>query len=346
VTISLLVLGTRDDDHVDVVATKLAELGRSVCVADHNHPPTFSITQGPSGVVQFCYDEYSWDSECRDFVVWNRSKLWWGSPVFFGRSFADQPSYDDADTLRSLLYLAEEWQGVYRVLMSFFADRTLNRPSSVFLGNKLLQQREAASCGFRIPESISTNDKNRILAFIDDNCEVVMKSLAGARMIPRREMGEVVPTDVMTMDVDRASVQEADETEFRAGPSFFQSKISKDHELRIVVVDGEMFTFAIPSQDFEHTRTDWRYGNDILSFTPCALPDRVAAGVRTLMASLGLAMGSVDLIVDRSGDYWFLEVNPEGAWGWLDPLVSGRISDSVACLFDRRIRGGDDAELG
>lgn len=341
--ISMLVLGTRDDPHVDVVASKLARLGHRVCVADHNHPPAFSIAQEPTGTVRFRYDEHVWTSECRAFAVWNRSKLWWGSPVFFGRGFADQPRYDEDDTLRSLLYLAEEWQGMYRVLMSFFAEQTVNRPHSVFLGNKLLQQRAAAGCGFRIPPSISTNDRDRILAFIDDNGEVVMKSLADAKLIPRAEMGEVVPTDVMTMDVDRADVAEAAATEFRAGPSFFQRKIAKDHELRVVVVDDEIFAFAIPSQDYEHTRTDWRYGNDVLAFTPCALPDDVACGVRTLMATLGLAMGSVDFIVDGDGDYWFLEVNPEGAWGWLDPIVSGGISDAVAQLFDKRIRGGGAA---
>ena len=339
--IALLVLGTRDDYHVDVVASKLDGLGHRVCVADHNHPPTFSIMQEASGTVRFRYDEHCWTSECRDFALWNRSKLWWGSPVFFGRSFADQPRYEDVETLRSLLYLAEEWQGVYRVLMSFFADRTVNRPHSVFLGNKLFQQRAAAGCGFRIAQSISTNDKDRIIAFIDDNRAVVMKSLADAKMIPRPEMGEVVPTDVMTMDVDRAIVQGTDEAEFRAGPNFFQRKIGKDHELRVVVVDDQIFAFAIPSQAYEHTQTDWRYGNDVLKFTPCSLPDEVANGVRTLMATLGLAMGSVDLIVDRSGDYWFLEVNPEGAWGWLDPVVSGRISDAIAHLFDKRIRGTD-----
>lgn len=337
--ISLLVLGTRDDFHVDVVASKVAGLGHLVCVADHNHPPAFLIAQEPCGTVRFRYGEHAWTSERRDFVVWNRSKLWWGSPVFFGRSFADQPRYDEGDTLRSLLYLAEEWQGVYRVLMSFFAEQTVNRPQSVFLGNKLLQQRAATGCGFRIAPSISTNDKDRILAFIDENGEVVMKSLADAKLIPRSEMGEVVPTDVMTMDVDRAAVEEAGETEFRAGPNFFQRKIAKDHELRVVVVDDEIFAFAIPSQDYEHTSTDWRYGNHILAFTPCTLPDDVARGVRTLMAALGLAMGSVDFIVDGAGDYWFLEVNPEGAWGWLDPVVSGGISDAVAQLFDKRIRG-------
>lgn len=45
---------------------------------------------------------------------------------------------------------------------------------------------------------------------------------------------------------------------------------------------------------------------------------------------LGLAYAAIDLIVSRDGRVVFLELNPSGAWAWLDAAVDAGITDLVA----------------
>jgi putative transposase len=45
---------------------------------------------------------------------------------------------------------------------------------------------------------------------------------------------------------------------------------------------------------------------------------------------LGLAYGAVDLILEPSGNYVFLEVNSMGQWHWIEHLVGLPISEAIA----------------
>lgn len=48
-----------------------------------------------------------------------------------------------------------------------------------------------------------------------------------------------------------------------------------------------------------------------------------------LVNELGLAFGAIDLIKSKSGDYVFLENNPNGQWVWIENQTGQSISDAV-----------------
>ena len=145
----------------------------------------------------------------------------------------------------------------------------------------------------------------------------------------------------MTMVVTLEQANAVTDEQFRFVPSFVQRNIRKDHELRIVFVDGKMFAFRVGSQTLRLTETDWRYGNAFLPFDPVELPQDVANQLSSFMGRCGLVLGSIDMIVDTQGDYWFLEVNQDGAWAWLDDKVDGLIGDCFAATFcDRAAKSG------
>ena len=53
------------------------------------------------------------------------------------------------------------------------------------------------------------------------------------------------------------------------------------------------------------------------------------------MESLNLVYGAIDLIVTPEGKYFFLEVNPSGAWGWVEKRANLPVSESIARLLVR-----------
>ena len=69
-------------------------------------------------------------------------------------------------------------------------------------------------------------------------------------------------------------------------------------------------------------------------WSPHALPAPVAENLSRLMQELRLDYGRADFLLTAEGEYVFLEVNPNGEWGWLDKDgshgVLPRILDAVS----------------
>ena len=93
-----------------------------------------------------------------------------------------------------------------------------------------------------------------------------------------------------------------------------------------------MFTsVAIFSQADDQTKVDYRKYNlkTPNRVIPYQLPAEIEHKLALLNERLGLNTGSIDLIVDREGQFYFLEVNPTGQFQDL--------SESCNLSIDRRI---------
>lgn len=100
-------------------------------------------------------------------------------------------------------------------------------------------------------------------------------------------------------------------------PSFIQNYISKNIELRVFYLDGNIWAMAIYSQSDNKTNIDFRnYNFEKPNRTvPYELPESIKKKILKLMNELKLNCGSLDLILDSEDNYYFLEVNPVGQFG-------------------------------
>lgn len=97
-------------------------------------------------------------------------------------------------------------------------------------------------------------------------------------------------------------------------PSLITGLVEKKLEIRSFYIDGHFFSMAIFSQSSEKTKIDFRkYGDN--RNEPYKLPDEIEKKLRNVFNELELNCGSVDLIVDKNGNYVFLEINPVGQFG-------------------------------
>lgn len=58
------------------------------------------------------------------------------------------------------------------------------------------------------------------------------------------------------------------------------------------------------------------------------LPQHIEDSCREYVANAGLVFGALDL-VEHSGEFYFLEINPNGEWGWLEKTVGVKISSAI-----------------
>lgn len=319
---SLVVLGTRVDPHVEVVVEKILEdPAAKVFVLDYRDDTRFAASVDPHGGFKLEVN----GEIVPPFIVWDRRKLVPGSAL-----------YVEGDEEHSG-YIAQEWRALYTLIAGISGDRVVNTLKARACMIKPYQQMIAARSGLKSPSTLVSNDLDSVLSMQSTVGGLILKSLSGAKISTHGE-GEHVPFNVMTMRVSKESLASADASSIACCPHFFQKEVVKSHKLRVVCIDQDIVAFRINSQVYESTRVDWRKAIDVIEFEQVELDPRIHTCVLRFMSAMGLAHGSIDLLVDRDGETWFLECNQDGAWAWLDIRCDGRISDLIASSFLKRMR--------
>ena len=209
--------------------------------------------------------------------------------------------------------------GAWRVL----ADRCVSPPDAMQGARwKMQQLATAARLGLRVPETIVTNEPAAAAAFANAG-STIAKAVAEVRVETTSEVliGE---TFVLESDFDPESV--------RPAPVLLQRRVDKVADLRVTAVGRLLFAVRIVTPegapiDFRQTEPrDCRY-------EVVGLPQGVAARLLSYLDAFGLRFGAFDLAEDRSGTLWFLECNPAGQWGWLQPFTGLDITGALVDLL-------------
>ncbi len=194
--------------------------------------------------------------------------------------------------------------------------------------NKLVTLERARALGLRTPTFSVSNLRSHAHGLSKSDCGYVTKAMSDGLFIfddSDTKTGYFTYTEELSPDLLQGMGE-------RITPSFFQQYIAKAFELRIFFLDDEFRTGAIFSQNDEQTKVDYRKYNDERPnrVIPFQLPKEIELKLKRLAHELGLNTGSFDMIVDTSGEYYFLEVNPVGQFGPLSESCNYKIERMVA----------------
>jgi len=218
-------------------------------------------------------------------------------------------------------------------LWSFYTTlkaRWVNPPlvgTKLLEDNKLFQLEFASKIGLNVPETIITNDPDEVTRFAERHSGVVvLKPLYTSCIVSSSDELFLIYTRKLTTKEIRG---EADT--IRSCPVFVQQYIPKKLELRITVVGAQVFSCAIYSQERNESACDWRH-SDIASLRheTFQLPANVEDKVKKLVNTLGLVYGAIDMIVTPSDEFFFLEINPNGQWLWIEQITGQKLSRAIA----------------
>ncbi|MBB5916273.1 hypothetical protein BJY24_005185 [Nocardia transvalensis] len=188
------------------------------------------------------------------------------------------------------------------------ADRTATR--------KIVQLETARRSGFAIPETLITNDPDEARSFVGSRRGAVVYKRTGTGRAEFSETRLILPSDL-----DRLGT-------IRSAPTTFQDYIDAECDLRVVWIDGIEWAVRIDSQAGVG-RVDSRLDTSV-DFAPARLPASVSKSLATLMGALGLAFGVLDIRLGVDGEYYFLEVNPQGQFAYLEIKTGLPIFESLA----------------
>lgn len=196
--------------------------------------------------------------------------------------------------------------------------------------SKMVQYRAALDCGFIVPDTIYANSKSGVEAFAQKHQILCLKAIEGTDIWDEEKGVDYV---FYTQTLSSENVKAIPEEAFIQTVNFVQEYVPKAYELRVTVVDTDVFAAKILSQGLpdDKGKIDWRQGYDNgLSFVECQLPEIIRQRCIAVVHALGLNFGCLDLIVRPDGEYVFLECNPNGQWLWVELATGMKISESIA----------------
>lgn len=192
---------------------------------------------------------------------------------------------------------------------------------------KPLQLVHAARAGLAIPDTLVTNDPVQARRFRaaqpDGLCAVKALRMEAATDAD----GYRVPWTAVWADDGAAS-----DTSIAMSPTIYQGYVEKVVELRCVVIGDEIYAAEMDTQSREMTRIDSRLDSTVPT-RPHQLPPDVQAAVFRLVESFGIRFASMDLVLEPSGRYVFLDLNPGGQWLWIEELTGLPLTDAMTRLL-------------
>lgn len=136
-------------------------------------------------------------------------------------------------------------------------------------------------------------------------------------------------TSVYTSRINWEDLQ--DDDEIRIAPVIYQKHLKKKYDIRVTVVGEKVFSAAIDSQKIPSAVLDWRKTEtENITHLDHQLPEDIEAKCIAFLKNLGLSYGAIDFVLTPENDYYFLEINPNGQWVWLEDRLGFSISDEIA----------------
>lgn len=207
--------------------------------------------------------------------------------------------------------IADQWRTLIAALANVAGPTWVSEPMKIRAAeDKSRQLRHAAAAGLIVPDTLWTNDLKEARAFVARwGGEAVVKSVASAWW-EKAGQGHFVFASLVGADELPVAGRLA------SAPVCFQQPIVPKRDIRVTVA-GDAVLSAIRDTTFGRPEPlDWRRASE-RAWSPYVLPPDIADACRELVGGLGLRFGGIDLALDDSGVYWFLELNPNGEWGWL-----------------------------
>lgn len=219
-------------------------------------------------------------------------------PVFL-RNTPSQPLSEECQLYKS------QWMAFIRGLMIFDRVKWVNFPQSVYLAeSKPYQLYLANQIGFITPKTIIANCP------VSQNLgnEVIIKSIDTVYLKNKKYNYFAYSNILKSSSLNNYELQFA--------PFMMQELLTNKTDIRVTVIGNRVFSHKVISDTA--IEGDWRkISKDKLKYEEFILSDEIKQKCLKLNELLNLNYSAIDF-VECGGNFFFLEVNPTGEWGFLN----------------------------
>lgn len=177
---------------------------------------------------------------------------------------------------------------------------------------KSVELQIARRCGLKIPDTLMSNNPGAVRTFLQRGARSVCKGFT-PHVWQKNGYTSVAITETFELTSDKLPSDEV----LTYAPAIYQELIPKEYDIRMVLMGNRVYSYALKNTK---KALDWRqdagFGHVSAELVPT--PPDVEKGVLEFARQSGVCFGSLDFGVDAQGQWWFLEINEQGQFLWLD----------------------------
>lgn len=318
----ITIFGDRQDPHTQEIHQKIRALDNPCTIIStaredlKNTSFIFSSNYGQGSGIQVTQRNITLNTDdiCSAWVL---------QPIF--SLFSTTEEYFNQELKFWFFTWRESLNGMYALLErrgllanGYISDAIANQ-------NKIRYISASLTVTLKQPKTIISNNRISLLNFFQNvNSPVIIKTLHQMQLSIDSE-----PTMLLA-----SIVQEDDFIEFQQAnecPIFLQEYIDKIYDIRLTVVGNSIFSCKIDATHSDAGRVDWRaYDLANTPHTEYNLPSEIKLEIIYICTQLKLDYATIDLCVNRSGDYYILDINPFGKYLWIEDAIGAPITDAIA----------------
>jgi hypothetical protein len=302
----ILIVASDEDVHARRVAQEIEHIGAPAAIFDWRTAANTSVASLRYGTdrarrsVRLLDDHRAFDLREVDAVWTRRVGPATVPPSILG---VDQRSF----------VAAEWWDLLYGLLDGPHAVSPLDAQRSA---TKPAQLARAPRAGLTIPDTLITSDPLEAGGFIDEH---------GGRVV-HKTMNS--PRDRLLATLRWEERHRSDLARLPLVPTIFQELIEGPRDLRVTVIGTTCYAASIEG-GASAKHVDSRLDVDV-PIIPFELPPALASALIDLMGLLGLTFATIDLKQAWDGTFYFLELNPQGQFLYIEILTGLPITAGMA----------------
>ena len=199
-------------------------------------------------------------------------------------------------------------------LLERLPARCINKPSATnLINNKAVQLLLAGKAGLRVPATVMSNAPAAVRKFFDQYPVGAVCKPFVPHIWQRQDSKDTAVAETFPLTREQLPADEV----FTYAPAIYQQRIDKQFDVRTVLMGRHIYSFALRTPA---NSLDWRFDAAIsnLDVQIILTPAEVENELLAFAQISGICFGSADFAVDRQGRWWFLEINEQGQFLWLE----------------------------
>lgn len=308
----VIVIAKQHDLHADAVVDKLHDKSDVLRIDPQIEIPSISFLPGTQCVVG-----------SKKFTPESVSGI-------LCRYALDSLSAGDISDPVKLFAFAEHFAGLLGILHFVPQKYWINYPwIEARADGKLFPLVLARSYGLKVPEFIVSSD-TAVLRQFHKGVATIIKPLSDAAIAEQEGEYVEVPSFApfkapYTCLYDGADL---DRDQFDDTPTLLQHKVDKRLDVRVVVIDETVFATSVISSETDpvDVRIVQKRSENVYT-----LDKKLTTNIcRFVKEGLSLRFATMDFLVDKKGEAFLIDINPQGNWLWQELDCGLPISNVLA----------------
>ncbi len=307
---TVLVITSDSDTHADFICPRIQKVGTQIFRFNTDDLDRYEIDFKPA----FNHLTLVDNKEGACITGANVKSVWYRRPS------SDKNISKPLDEISSRFFRGETKEWVKCITFALKTSFWITAPWILYKARvKTNQLSVAHNVGLIVPNTLITRDRRSVEIFFRQYPNGIIAKSLKLPFVESKDAYHVLRTQEVTED-------DLENPSLYICPTIFQEKISVLYELRVVAIGRKLFTFKATIK--EKRGLDIRTGGlENVEYTPHSISEEVRRKILLLLNHFNLPFSSMDFLVNQDGKEFFIDLNPNGQWLWLEFSTGVNMSD-------------------